>query len=278
MTSIPRQYDRNAIEAAMSANPAGVHHLVNDLCSYGREVVVPSARRRRWTVSALAVAAGLAVAIAGAGPADATVVPITSPVRVVISSQSARVDFTAVSTSSEFRDGGHCLITSIGGNTLWSTSRNGAPGPQVVHVDGVVPSVSLTPGKSSIRVTDVGDRASRLIPIQVVRQSSVSIAAFGYPGGISIVGTSAHYNDLTGGYAGDQESPVLLQAWHGRWVTVETLQTAPDGSVAAVLSAVGTGSLRLVRQPGATVTGGTSNTVTVTALPMLAANGGPTDY
>lgn len=282
MNGIPRQsdvYDVNAIEAAMSANPAGVHHLVNDLCSYGREVVVPSRRRSRWTVSALAVAAAVAVVAAGTGTAQAAVVPITSPVRVVISSQTARVDFTAVSTASEFRDGGHCLITTVDGSTMYSTSRSGGVGPQVVHVDGIVPSVSLTPGKSSIKVTDVGDGRSRLVPVQVVRQSVVSVAAYGYPGGISVVGTASHYDARTGTYQGDQASPVLLQAWHaGRWVTAEVLQTAPDGSVAAVLPAVGTGSVRLVRPVGVTVTGGTSNVVTVTALPMLAANGGPTDY
>ena len=136
----------------------------------------------------------------------------------------------------------------------------------------IVAPTGTTPAQAATVVRVVSTPAH---PVVVVRKSLVTAQAVAIPGGAYIAGSVKHYDAPTNSWKGDQNSPVQVQALElGRWVTPETVTTAPDGSVAAVVYLpTGVNVVRLVRPAGATVTGGASVVRVVTVPAMPAADG-----
>ena len=231
--------------------------------------VLPSRRGRlaaTWRVIGGGLAVGaLAVALLAPAPhADATVIPLTRPVVLVVSGPTTRLDDDVVSTAPTTRDGGHIVTLTDGPLTVL-----GVAGPTpLVHLGAAVASRQLTPGTTTATLTDVGDGTTTTIPITVLRQSRITASVQLVPGGgMLILGNARHYDATTGSYRGDLASPVAVQVFEsGRWATAITATTVgADGAVAQLLTApAGTWSIRLVRPAGATVTGATSGTTTLT--------------
>ena len=225
---------------------------------------------RRILAVALAGAASLAVA----PTAEAQVLPtktytVASPLRLVVSGPSTRLTLPVVSTI----PGGIRARLSIrlAGDQIGEADVTGRT--QAGTVDVPVPSRLLVPGPQVAEVEDLRDPLAPVlrVPVQVVRQSRVVVdQVASWPGGLVISGRALHFDAPTGGYKPDLASAVLVQVSRDgkTWTTKATIGTDAQGSVTAVVngqtSPTGKILVRLVRQPGTTVTGGMSPVKTVT--------------
>lgn len=218
------------------------------------------ARTAAATLTAVLAAAG---AVATAAPASAVPIPLKPAVTVTVSGPTARVAAEVMSPARTTARGGHLVTLAVGGSILWGSSPCGDPRPvPVVRVAGTVPSRTLIPGTTTATVTDVGDGSTATVKVTVLRRSLAQldrVIPLG-DGTVLVTGRVRHYDLTTGTYKGDQASTVAVQVLAGnRWVAVAESGTyGPDGAVAAVVPVSGPTLVRIVRAPGATVTGGSS--------------------
>lgn len=236
-----------------------------------------SRRRWLWRLGTVVAAGALYVGMFGGDMAHAAVIPVTPrSITLTVAGPTARIDLDVVSTAPETFDGGHGVLLTDGRLQVWGTGAGGNEGgAALVHVGATVRSSLLTPGTTTARLTDIGDGRSISIPVTVLRQSRVTAASIsGFPGGFVVTGKASHYDLGTGAYRGDLASTVQVQVFKaGRWTTVANAPTAADGSVAAAVpSAPGRFSVRLVRLAGANVTGGTS-AIRMVTVPLMSARG-----
>ena len=218
--------------------------------------------RRILIVTAAALAA-LAAPLLWTGRAHAAVIPVRPlPLAVTVSGPSARIDLDVVSTAPMFRDGGHGVVLRTGSVALYGTGAgDNDSGTALVHIGAQIASQRLTAGTTTATLTDLGDGGTTGIRLTVLRHSHVILnPVLPLPGAVLVMGRASHYDLVTGVYRGDTSSPVLVQTLTaGKWTTLATTTTAPDGSVAAAVAvSPGRHLIRLVRPAGATVTGAAS--------------------
>lgn len=266
-----------ATEADSIATALGIARLAHDMGRTDAPILVADAQKRLRALArtiagglaAFTLAVGLAVSPAGTGRAEAAVITVKPGITVTASGPTVRLDTDVVSTAAMTRDGGHGVwLTLPSGYRVTGTAASGlGASAALVHVGGSVPARALTAGTTTATLQDIGDGGRTPIRVTVLRQSRITLGpVMGLTGAMLVTGQAAHYDLPTGLYAGDQQSTVDVQVFTGgRWVKVASLSTARDGSVAGVVPMVaGRWQVRVVRQAGATVTGGVSVVRSVT--------------
>ena len=255
---LPHYTSSDRVAYLVGAEPESTARLFGEIAER-----TPSAPRRGrvWGVGTVAGVAMVASLIGGASGAQAAVLPV-APVRVVLSSPTTTVHFNVTATVPAGADGGFGI--EVGRPSLHYGVVLGdaySDGPQF-QVAAPTPSADMPLGQERWEAMDDGDGRVTGVLVDVLRQSRVTLnPVVGVLGGLLVTGRVTHYDPQHNDYRGDQASPVQVQALEsGRWVTVASTMTAPDGSVCTVVPlGQGRWTVRIVRSQGVNVSGATSS-------------------
>jgi len=202
---------------------------------------------------------GVGTALVGAGaPAQASIVPTAPGVRVVVSGPTSVVTTRVIASKRTTPNGVYSAYLNCPGVSAFGNSRT-----PLVTITARVASNKLTPGKTACTITDVGDGATRVIPLQVVRQSALSVTMTALDGAVLFTARASHYDANTRSYRGDTYSTVQAQELiAGKWRTIGygTTDGTYSGLATIIVMPADTGRhiYRAVRPSGANVTGATT--------------------
>lgn len=201
-----------------------------------------------------------------AGSAQAAVLPVTQPVKVVLAGPVSTLITQVIATAPTTAAGGRWVAVSAplaGGQKRVAFGCSSTP---IVTVRATLPSRLFVLGRSTWMTRDMGD--GTLSPLAVdARQASRFAAArvtAAMPGYVVVGAQVEHYKAAAGAWVASQSSPVVVQVLTGAsWMTLATVTTDRLGTVTAVVAAPpGFGQYRLVRPDGTQVWSATSPVLT----------------
>jgi len=198
-----------------------------------------------------------------AAPARAEVVAVSLPTSAAISSKTltltgtVRVAVSGAGLRSAglwFQYPGAALPTLVGS----ASSRR----PGFLSITARLDTTRIVPGRNRLQVIDAADGGSRIITLDLRRQSRVAIthAEPRSRARIALAVRVMHYNPKTSAFIASRLSPVRIQEKVGTsWVTLITVTTDKLGLAGAEVPAgPGAHVYRAVRPDGATVLAATS--------------------
>ena len=217
-----------------------------------------------------AILAGACLAVLA--PVGAAVAASPTPV-VVVASRTVLVPVTVdlqPQLSARGPWGSYAADVWVKGTTGWE--QVGSLHGPTPHLSGRVRvnAARTGVGRVTLWVLDQSTGDVQRVAVTLLRRTAVSRPFVeACDGWVYVRATVSHYDPRVGHYMPSKASPVRVQEATPRgWVTVATITTDTRGTVAGYVP-VGYGRhlLRLQRLTGATVTAGTSPTVTVETVP-----------
>jgi hypothetical protein len=215
-------------------------------------------------VSTVATVAALATVVAA--PAQAEVVAVALPSTATITSKTltltgavrvGRSDSGVRSAAAWFVYPGAALPTLVG------TTSSRRPGFLAITVR--IDATRVVAGPNQLQIIDAADGDSRIVPLDLLRQSRVAIthAEPRSHGRMALAVRVTHYNPKTDKFIASRRSPIRLQERvNGSWVTLITVTSDKLGLAgAAVPAGPGVHLYRAVRPDGETVRTATSLTI-----------------